>query len=354
MTKGREADAGQPSGAEDGVLQDDVPYSLLGVRAAIGGTLMGLANLVPGISGGTMLLASGVYPRFIAAIAELSTLRFRKRSIFVLAAVVLCALVAIVAFAGPVKNLVVDHRWVMYSLFIGLTLGGVPVVWKLARPAAPSLWVGAVLGFVPMAILAYFQMHGGDSGADNDGWLMMFLAGVAGASAMILPGVSGGYLLLVMGVYVTILGAVDAAKVAVKAKDWGALSEPMLDVVVPVGVGVLVGVLVVSNVLKLLLERAEKPTLGFLLGLLGGSVFGLWPFQEGVAPALGSVFKGRVVTEETLAALTPDKYPTQFFGPEPLQMLGALGLVAVGFAATALVARLGAGKDEAKAAAKPA
>lgn len=350
MTKGQDAgEKVRASEADDGALRDDVSYSLLGVRAAVGGTLMGLANLVPGISGGTMLLASGVYPRFIAAIAELSTFRFRKRSVFVLGAVVAFALVSIVAFAGPVKDLVVDHRWVMYSLFIGLTLGGIPVVWKLARPGQPSLWVGAVAGFVPMAILAYFQMHGGEGASGNDGWMMMFVAGIAGASAMILPGVSGGYLLLVMGVYVTILGAVDASKEAVKAKDWSALSEPLMDVVVPVGLGVVVGILVVSNVLKLLLERAEKPTLGFLLGLLGGSVFGLWPFQEGVAPVVGDVFKGRVVTEETLAALSPDKYPTAFFAPEPLQMLAALGLVGVGFAATALVARLGSGKDAAKA-----
>ncbi len=331
---------------------DDTPMALLGARAGVGGLLMGLANLVPGISGGTMLLASGIYPRFIKAVAEVSTLKFRKRSIFVLGVIVVAALSAIVLLAGPVKSLVVSHRWVMYSLFIGLTLGGVPVVWKLAKPASSATWIGAVLGFVPMAVLAYFQMTGSDGGADNEGFVMMFLAGVAGASAMILPGVSGGYLLLVMGVYVTILGAVDACKVAVKAGAWGDLGDPFLSVVLPVGLGVVVGVLIVSNGLQWLLKKYEKVTLGALLGLLVGAVVGLWPFQRGVAPAIGDLFKGQVVTAESLTEIAPEKYPTEFFTPDGGQIATVLGLVVVGFLATALVAKLGAGKDDAKKAAK--
>ncbi len=69
-------------------------------RGVMGGVMMGLANLVPGISGGTMLLASGVYPRFIQAIAELTTLKFRLRSLLVLGAVVVSAGLAILLLAG--------------------------------------------------------------------------------------------------------------------------------------------------------------------------------------------------------------------------------------------------------------
>lgn len=329
-------------------LVDDEPYPRLALRAAIGGTLMGLANLVPGISGGTMLLASGVYPRFIQAIAELTRLRFRKRSIFTLFVILSCVAIAIVSLSGPVKDLVVSHRWVMYSIFIGLTLGGIPVVWKIAKPASTQTWIGAVVGFVPMAVLAYFQMKGADGGDGSASFIYLFLAGVIGASAMVLPGISGGYMLLVMGVYVTILGSIDQCKEAVKAKDFDALMGPFLDVVLPVGLGVAIGILVVSNALKILLEKFEKPTLGFLLGLLAGSVFGLWPFQVGVPPELGSRFKGRIVTEELLAELTPDKYPTELFTPSVVQIVGGLGLVVVGFVLTSLVAKLGGGKDEAK------
>ena len=117
--------------------QDESMRPKWALRCLLGGTLMGLANLVPGISGGTMLLAAGIYPRFIQALAELSALRFRKSSLLVLGLVGIAAGSAILLGAGTVKDAVVEHRWAMYSLFIGLTLGGVPVLWSMARPPTP-------------------------------------------------------------------------------------------------------------------------------------------------------------------------------------------------------------------------
>jgi len=317
-----------------------------GLRCLLGGALMGLANLVPGISGGTMLLAAGIYPRFIQALADLSGLRLRKDSFIVLGLVGVAAAVAILLGAGPVKDAVIEHRWAMYSLFIGLTLGGVPVLWQMARPARNAFWVGMVAGLIVMAGLAWLQIDGASSGGSREGIPMMFIAGVAGASAMILPGVSGGYLLLVLGVYVPVLSAIDALKEALKVNDLASASDPILGVVLPVGVGVAIGVLVISNLIKVVLERYEQPTLGALMGLLVGAVFGLWPFQEGVAPRVGEMFKGQTLTAERLADLAPDKYPTEFFAPTFTDVMMAVGLVGVGYMITTLVARLGGAKPE--------
>ena len=317
-----------------------------GLRCLLGGALMGLANLVPGISGGTMLLAAGIYPRFIQALADLSGLRLRKDSFIVLGLVGVAAAVAILLGAGPVKDAVIEHRWAMYSLFIGLTLGGVPVLWQMARPARNAFWVGMVAGLIVMAGLAWLQIDGASSGGSREGIPMMFIAGVAGASAMILPGVSGGYLLLVLGVYVPVLSAIDALKEALKVNDLASASDPILGVVLPVGVGVAIGVLVISNLIKVVLERYEQPTLGALMGLLVGAVFGLWPFQEGVAPRVGEMFKGQTLTAERLADLAPDKYPTEFFAPTFTDAMMAVGLVGVGYMITTLVARLGGAKPE--------
>ena len=317
-----------------------------GLRCLLGGALMGLANLVPGISGGTMLLAAGIYPRFIQALADLSGLRLRKNSFLVLGLVGVAAAASILLGAGPVKDAVVEHRWAMYSLFIGLTLGGVPVLWQMARPATNAFWVGTVAGLLVMAGLAWLQIAGSSSGASREGVAMMFIAGVAGASAMILPGVSGGYLLLVLGVYVPVLSAVDALKEALKASDLASASEPVLAVVLPVGIGVAIGVVVISNLIKVVLERYEQPTLGVLMGLLVGAVFGLWPFQEGVPPKVGELFKGQVLTVERLAELGPDKYPTEFFAPNFTDVMMAIGLVGVGYMVTTLVARVGGTKQK--------
>lgn len=323
----------------DGVSGDMTPT--WSVRCLLGGVLMGLANLVPGISGGTMLLAAGVYPRFIGALADLSSLRFRKDAILVIGLVGAAAVFAILLGAGPVKDAVVSHRWAMYSLFIGLTLGGVPVLWAMARPPTAGFWWGAVVGLVGMAALAWFQFASAGDSLHRESWMMMFVAGVAGASAMILPGVSGGYLLLVLGVYVPILGGIDAFKEALRSGDVSAAVDPMFSVVLPVGIGVGLGVLVISNLLRAVLERYEQPTLGALMGLLVGAVFGLWPFQEGVPPEVGQVFKGEILTAERLAELSPDKYPTVFYTPTFADVAMAIGLVVVGYAITTLVARVG-------------
>ncbi len=116
---------------------------VVAARSLFGGLLMGLANLVPGISGGTMLLAVGIYEMFIEAIADMTRFRFRFRSLLVLGCVVLAAGIGIVLLAGLLKDLVLDHRWIMYSLFIGLTLGGLPVVWRMATPVSSPLWIAA-------------------------------------------------------------------------------------------------------------------------------------------------------------------------------------------------------------------
>ena len=324
---------------ERGAHDDDSTLPRLVLRGSLGGVLMGLANLVPGISGGTMLLATGVYPRFIGAIAELTTLRFRWRSIALLGAVVTSAGAAILFLAGPTKTLVIDHRWVMYSLFIGLTLGGVPIVWRLARPLSRDVAIGAAFG---VAVMLAMAIGAGQAGPrDGHAYGLLFLSGLAGASAMILPGISGGYLLLLLGQYVPILSAVDDAK-------RGLLSQPIqldvllasLHVVVPVGLGVVAGVVGVSNLLRFLLSHFEKPTLGLLLGLLLGAIPGLWPFQRGVPPQPGDVLRGVALSQGEAAAIPAEDWPIETFRPTAGGAGAASLLLLGGLSMTLLIGRL--------------
>jgi len=311
-------------------------------RAALGGVLMGMANLVPGISGGTMLLAAGIYPRFIDALAEITTLRFRSRSVILLATVVGSAALAILFLAGPVKDLVVHQRWMMYSLFIGLTLGGIPEVWRLFEQRGVPMWVGAFAGFAAMAALALLQQLGATASVDAEpGFLLLGIAGLAGAGAMILPGISGGYLLLVLGVYVPILAGIEQFVSALKTGAFDAAMDVAWSIGLPVGLGIILGVLGASNLLKICLERFRAATLGVLLGLLVGAVIGLWPFQGGVKPLPGDVLKGRVMTEQSILDLNPKDYPTQYFRPDVGHAAGAVGLVLIGIGITFGVSRLG-------------
>src|SRR6056297_1355613 len=283
-------------------------------RAVLGGVLMGLANLVPGVSGGTMLLAAGVYTIFIAAVADLTSLHLRARPLIIVGTVAGAAALGILLLAGPIKDLVVGHRWIAYSLFIGLTLGGVPVLKKITGALTGRVLWGALAGFAGMAALAWVQQYGSAGGAaSGSNWFMLFLAGLAGASAMILPGISGGYLLLILGQYIPILSAIDAFKQALRTGNLTAAGEIGLTVILPVGIGLVIGVAGVSNLLKLLLARYRQATLGVLIGLLLGAVVGLWPFQEGVRPEPGEMHNGRTLTTAQIEKLSPDDYPTRFF-----------------------------------------
>lgn len=330
---------GTPTMSEIAELEG--PIAAFVPRGLIGGTLMGLANLVPGISGGTMLLAAGVYPAFIDAIADVTVLRLKPRSLVVLATIGGAALLAIGLLAGPTRTLVVEQRPLMYSFFIGLTLGGLPLVWRLARPATPSVWIGAALSFALMVLMAIETDGASREGSQNV--FLLLTAGLAGASAMILPGISGGYLLLLLGQYEPILGAIHDLKEGLIGPAGFDLARVLgsMHVVVPVGIGVVVGVVGVSNGVRWLLERYEKATLGVLLGLLVGAVVGLYPFQQAVAPEPGFELHGRVLLEDELASVPQKDWPLARFDPTPRDLAGSAAALVVGLLLTAAVSRIG-------------
>jgi putative membrane protein len=315
-------------------------------RGLLGGALMGLANLVPGISGGTMLLAVGVYPSFINAIADLTVLRFKPRPLIVLATIAGSATLAIGLLAGPTRALVIDQRPLMYSFFIGLTLGGLPLVWRLAQPITRSVWIAAAVAFALMVAMA-FGTEGGNA-SQSASIPLLVLSGLAGASAMILPGISGGYLLLLLGQYEPILGAIDEVKQGLIGPAGFDLTRILasMNVVIPVGIGVVLGVVGVSNLLRWLLDRYEKPTLGVLLGLLLGAVVGLYPFQAPVPPALGFEDHGRPVPEAELADVPEEDWPLERFSPTSGEVVASGGTIAIGLLLTFAISRLGSKPED--------
>lgn len=319
------------------------------VRAGVGGVLMGMANLVPGISGGTMLVAVGIYTRFIDAISNVTRLRLSRPTLFMLFTVVFFAGLSIVAFSGLIAGLLIDHRWAMYSLFIGLTWGGAPLLWRMIKESKvntgkvfdPPVTAGLLGGAAVMATMAVMQMRGAEGGAGSAGPVYLFLGGVAGASAMILPGISGAYLLLLLGLYDQIINAIKDSVSALKDANLDTLFNE-LTVIVPVGLGVVVGIAAVANILRFVLHRYERATLGVLLGLLVAAPAGLYPFREGIQPQVGDVIKGvAIATPEEAADVKPKDWPQRTFTPTGMHLGGALGLIVVGLGATLAIDRLG-------------
>ncbi len=261
------------------------------VRCIAGGVLMGLANLVPGVSGGTMILVVGLYEEFIGSIADITRLRFTRRGVIFLGIVGCTAFAAISTLAGTLSRAVTLHESAMFSLFIGMTLGGVPLLLGMLKKTTPSSVIGIILGLAIMLVIAFTRDEPQNKAAIKEAvaagsfvvtpsYLKDVVGGALGMSAMVLPGISGAYMLLLLGRYETILAAVAEAKDY--AVSFGRQGDPaeFMGVVIPVGLGAVLSLVVLSNLLKWMLRRYQQATLGMLLGILLGSVVGIWPFHE--------------------------------------------------------------------------
>lgn len=323
------------SGSSEG---DDRPKAFY-LRCYIGGLLMGVANLVPGISGGAMLLLLGVYTRFLDAVASITTFRWRFTPIATAATVVAGAGTSILLLAGPVKHMIVNHRFETFSLFIGMRLGVIPMVWKLGRPATPALWTGMAVGLALTAASAATMYSAGAGLAGFTGTPILFLAGLLGGTATVLPGLDGSYVLMLLGQYVTILAAIDDFKNALTSGDVAAAMQAC-KVLVPVGLGVCCGLGGVSLVLRWLIKKYPKPTFGMLLGILLGAFVGLYPFAESRPPVVGDIVKGVSVTAEQIATIEKHDWPLRFFTPTLQQGITALAICVVGFFLAIALSRL--------------
>ena len=278
-------------------VQRPVPW----LRSAVAGVLMGLANLVPGVSGGTMIVVMGLYDDFIAALADLSRLRFARRHFLFLGVVGAFALAAIALFAGALGQAVAMHRSAMFALFIGMTLGGAPLLLRMVGRPTPGAWLGGVLGLTFMVIVALTNGGGaGHSEAAGEAASLVLqpaysrdvVAGLLGMSAMVLPGISGAYVLLLLGRYEMILLAIDVAKDELLGLLRGREAVDLansLGVLVPTAIGSVISLAGLSNVLKWMLQRFRPFTLGLLLGIVVGSIVGIWPFRGGTSAAAYAV-----------------------------------------------------------------
>lgn len=282
------------------------------------GLAMGAADVVPGVSGGTIAFISGIYDELLRSIARvpeatLSLLRGRIRDAWQMAnatflLVLLCGIMtSILSFARLITYLMAQHPIPLWSFFFGLILVSTYVV---GREIGRWNWT-RVLSFVLGLAFAYWitvaapMQWGSDLPA-------LFLAGAIAICAMILPGISGSFILLLLGLYSVVLGAVK---------------ELDLLVLAVFASGCLVGILSFARLLSWLLSRWRDLSLAFLTGLMLGSLNKVWPWKEVVSWRLDS--KG-----EQVPLLESNLLPGQFAdisGQDP-QLLLAVVLAVGGIA----------------------
>jgi len=237
------------------------------------GAAMGTADLVPGVSGGTVALITGIYPRLLGAVTSVDAAAIRLLfqgqwsglwrhvdGAFLLP-LMLGIASAIFGLAGTLKVLLETQPLFVWSFFCGLVLvSSLSLIRTEITRLTPTIVTMALLGVVAMLVLGLgpgvsFPQHSAG----------FFVAGLFGICAMILPGISGSFILLLLGMYGPIITAV-ADREAV----------PLL--IFAAGCGV--GLLSFSRFLSFVLSRARSATLALLVGFLLGSLVILWPWQE--------------------------------------------------------------------------
>lgn len=261
---------GKESDAPRDIDRNGVPYTVFS------GFCMGTADVVPGVSGGTMAVALGIYHQLLAAISSVNgmaakkALKFRLREawslvhwkfLFSLAAGIGTGIVLMVKVV-KLPSMVLDgapERESVYAIFFGMVLASTVIVGRQVRKwsavGAGALLAGAAIGFAVVNLVPRnTPTHP----------LFIFACGTIAICAMLLPGISGSFILLILRKYAYILGAVGSLQ---------------FGVLLPFAAGCAVGLLGFSRLLNWLLSRWHDTVLALLVGLLFGSLWRIWPYQ---------------------------------------------------------------------------
>ena len=242
------------------------------IRIVLVGLLMGAAEVVPGVSGGTIAFVSGFYERLVNGIARLTPFSllelpkigfatwWKKYDLGFLFVLFAAMLVSILILARGVSYLLAEHPVGIWSFFFGLVLSSIFVVGRRLLPLSVesglALGVGVAFGMVVVRIIPFEAEISG---------FTLFAGGCIAVCAWILPGLSGSFLLLVLGLYQTVIAAI---------KNFELLTLGY------VGLGCVVGLMCFSRILTVLLARFYDVTVALLVGFMLGSLTKIWPWKH--------------------------------------------------------------------------
>ncbi len=259
------------------------------IKSILKGMVIGIANIIPGVSGGTMMVAMGIYDRLIHCITHLFS-EFKKNVLFLLP-ILLGMGIAIVASSFGLEYLFGHFPVQTNLLFIGLILGGLPAIWKNVK--GNSIKIGHLIaGALFFALVAGLALVGEKEGAAADlsfsvlNVVKLFGVGVLASATMVIPGVSGSMILLLIGYYNPIITSINDFIRALVALDGAGILQGM-GVLVPFGIGVVVGIFAIAKLIEIIFEKFPLYAYWAILGLIVASPVAI--IAMGTFPALTPV-----------------------------------------------------------------
>ncbi|PID60015.1 MAG: DUF368 domain-containing protein [Gammaproteobacteria bacterium] len=254
------------------------------------GLAMGAANVIPGVSGGTIALITGIYKRLIAALSSIdgeALTHIKARDFRTLWQKVdgrwLCVLMAgvvasILTLARLFEWLLTHHERHTMAFFFGLILVSVLYVGQRVSAWRPTTWLALLIGTAIAIAIATLA-----PASPNASPLYVFLCGVLAISSMILPGLSGSFVLIILGNYALVLGAIN---------------DLDLGILVPLAAGCAIGLPLFSYALNWVFEHHEDLTLALMTGFVMGSLMVIWPWKHVISERVdrgGGEFKDIVI-----------------------------------------------------------
>lgn len=243
------------------------------IKNVVKGMLIGIANIIPGVSGGTMAVSMGIYDKLISCISH--PFKDFKNNVLFLIPIALGMGLAIVASAFGIDYLFETFPLQTNLLFIGLILGSLPAIYGKVKSTTMRLGhiVAAVLFFSLVVGMAMLNGSGGgyvQLEATFVSLMKLFLIGVLASATMVIPGVSGSMMLLLLGYYNPILDTIKEFFTAVIEFKFDRLFAAML-ILVPFGIGVLVGMVAIAKIIEVIFERFPLYAYWSIIGLLFAS-----------------------------------------------------------------------------------
>ncbi|EOB8311003.1 DUF368 domain-containing protein [Staphylococcus aureus] len=238
------------------------------------GFAMGTSDLVPGVSGGTIALLLGIYNQFIASISGIFSRRFWPSFTFLIP-IIIGMLLAMGSLSNLFNYLLSQHHIPTMFFFGGLIIGIVPYLLKISNYKTSFTTKHYMMVIAGIAILIVITLmnnsdkHTGETLTLSTGLIIKyFIAGMCASSAMLLPGISGSFMLLVFGVYGTVMLAISEV---VKLNFAG------LPILLAVGFGVLAGFIISSKIIQYFLTHHKLMTFALIIGFVVGSLFAVFP-----------------------------------------------------------------------------
>ncbi len=243
------------------------------IKDVLKGMVIGIANIIPGVSGGTMMVAMGIYDKLIHCITHIFK-EFKKSVLFLLPIAIGMGIAVIGGSLG--LEMLFDKFPVQTNLlFIGLIIGGLPAIWKNVK--GNSIRFGHILAFLVFLALVVLMAFLGDAQGNEANLsftlmnvIKLFAVGVIAAATMVIPGVSGSMVLLLLGYYNPILSAINDFLDALTSFNMAGIMNG-IGILMPFGIGVIVGVLAIAKGIEYIFNKFPLYAYWAIIGLIVAS-----------------------------------------------------------------------------------